>query len=205
MTATSKPLVDLTAADLMSEPAVTLQARMPLRAAADEVNQAGIHGAPVVDGAGRCIGVLSSSDLARWAADRSGPVPRRARTCDHQTRYRGVRGEEHVLCTLPAGKCSCQTPTELAGGFRVQICREPSCVALEWQMVSSESLPPEDVRGYMTCEPVTVRPEAGIREVARRMLDAKVRRVIVTDPDGRPVGIVSVSDLMAAVAQVRKD
>jgi CBS domain-containing protein len=200
MTATAKNLYELTAADLKSDLAVILQAGMPLRAAAEELSRAGVHGAPVADGTGRCVGVLSTSDLARWAVQRSGPVPTRPRTCDHQTRYRGTRGEEAVLCTLPAGKCSCQTPTELSGGFTVQTCREPSCVALEWQMVELETLPTEDVRHYMTCAPVTVTPETPIREIARRMLEARVRRVIVTDADERPVGIVSVSDLMTALA-----
>jgi CBS domain-containing protein len=67
-------------------------------------------------------------------------------------------------------------------------------------MVELEGLPAEDVRHYMTCEPVTVRPDTSIGEVARRMLDARVRRVVVTDPAGVPVGIVSVSDIVAAVA-----
>jgi predicted transcriptional regulator len=67
-------------------------------------------------------------------------------------------------------------------------------------MVEMEALPVEDVRHYMTAEPVTVEPSASIREVARRMLDAGVQRVIVTDSAGGPVGVVSVTDLVAAVA-----
>ena len=200
MTATAKSLFDRTAADLMSDLTVTLGAGMSLRQAAEDLSRAGVHGAPVVDPAGRCVGVLSVSDLARWAVQRDSPVPRRPRTCNHQKRYRGSRGEESVLCTRPAGQCSCQTPAELPGGFALQVCPEPNCVALEWQMVELETLPAEDVRHYMTCEPVTVRPDTGVRKIARRMLDARVRRVIVTDPENRPVGIVSVSDLMTALA-----
>src|SRR5262249_6890571 len=61
----SKPLLDLTAADLMCRDVVTLPWDMSLRAAAHRLATANVSGAPVVDGAGRCIGVLSKSDLVR--------------------------------------------------------------------------------------------------------------------------------------------
>jgi CBS domain-containing protein len=32
------------------------------------------------------------------------------------------------------------------------------------------------------------------------MLELRVRRVIVTDPVGRPIGVVSASDLVSAIA-----
>jgi CBS domain-containing protein len=67
-------------------------------------------------------------------------------------------------------------------------------------MVEMESLPAEDVRHYMTAEPVTVEPTAPIREVARRMLDLRVGRVVVTDSAGGPLGVVSATDLVAAIA-----
>jgi CBS domain-containing protein len=40
---------------------------MSLRAAAQLLMHDRISGAPVVDDAGRCIGVLSSSDFVTWA------------------------------------------------------------------------------------------------------------------------------------------
>jgi CBS domain-containing protein len=200
MNATAKSLFDLTAAELMSEVVLVLREWMPLREAAEELARGGVHGAPVVDAGGRCVGVLSVSDLARWAVHTDSPPPARPRTCSHQEPYRAVGGEETTLCTLPAGTCSLQTTKHLAGGRAVQACREPSSVCLEWQMVEMEMLPAEDVRHYMTTEPVTVEPGTLIREMARRMLDAGVRRVIVTDSAGGPVGVVSVTDLVAAVA-----
>jgi CBS-domain-containing membrane protein len=36
--------------------------------------------------------------------------------------------------------------------------------------------------------------------LARRMLDASIHRVIVVDEDNHPIGIVSSTDIMAAVA-----
>jgi CBS domain-containing protein len=36
--------------------------------------------------------------------------------------------------------------------------------------------------------------------IARKMLDAHVHRIIVTDDDDRPVGVISSMDFVAAVA-----
>ena len=56
------------------------------------------------------------------------------------------------------------------------------------------------VRDWMTADPVTVPPETPIRQLARAMVDAHIHRVIVTDARGRPVGVVSSTDVLAAVA-----
>jgi CBS domain-containing protein len=198
---TTKPLYDLTAADLMSPVTVTLPESMPLREAAEELFRARIHGAPVVDAGGRCVGILSVTDLARWAVGKEGPPSTRPRTCSYQEPYRAVGGEVTTLCTLPAGTCSFQTPRQLPGGRTVQACREPNCVWLEWQMVEMDALPTDVVRQCITAEPVTIERDTPIREIVRRMLDTGVRRVVITDSAGGPVGIVSVTDLVAAVAE----
>jgi len=53
----------------------------------------------------------------------------------------------------------------------------------------------------MTPEPVTVAPDEPIATLAQRMVDAALDRVIVIDTQGRPVGVVSSTDVLAAVAQ----
>ena len=68
-----KTLFELTAGDLMSHEVVTIPAELPLADAAHLLQEANIHGAPVVDKHGRCVGVLSVSDLARWAVNKSAP------------------------------------------------------------------------------------------------------------------------------------
>jgi CBS domain-containing protein len=201
----TKSLFDLTATDLMSGVAVALREWMSLREAADELFRAGVHGAPVVDAGGRCVGVLSMSDLARWAVRQDDPPPAHPRTCGHQAPYRPVGGREATLCTLPGGACTFQAAERLSDGCTVQVCREPHSVCLDWQMVDMEALPVADVRHYMTTEPVTLDPHTPLRDIARRMLDAGVSRVIVTDSRGAPVGVVSVTDLMAAVADAVPD
>ena len=63
MTTASTPLLARTAADLMSPTVVTIPQDMSLRGAARLLAQADVSGAPVVDAAGRCVGVLSARDF----------------------------------------------------------------------------------------------------------------------------------------------
>jgi CBS domain-containing protein len=76
----------------------------------------------------------------------------------------------------------------------------PVCVCSDWQMVDAETETQSCVRGHMTPDPVVVRSNTPIAELARMMLDAHIHRVIVVDGDRRPVGVVSSADVLAAVA-----
>ena len=78
MVTVTKRFLDLTASDLMSHEVVTLPLDMPLRAAAERLAAAGISGAPVVDAEGRCVGVLSKSDLVRSMGPEVAPPPKPA-------------------------------------------------------------------------------------------------------------------------------
>jgi CBS-domain-containing membrane protein len=80
-------------------------------------------------------------------------------------------------------------------------CMAPLCICSDWQVMELRELPPDEVRCHMTADPVTVQPGTPVVELARLMLDAHIHRVIVVDAGGRPVGIVSSTDIIAAVAQ----
>ncbi|MFN4261228.1 MAG: HPP family protein [Gemmataceae bacterium] len=69
----------------------------------------------------------------------------------------------------------------------------------EWQ-VPAEELPADAVGKYMTADPVLVGLEASIIDLARQMLDAHIHRLVVVDDRRCPIGIVSSTDLLAAVA-----
>jgi predicted transcriptional regulator len=58
----------------------------------------------------------------------------------------------------------------------------------------------EEVRRHMTTDPVMVRPSTPITELARMMIDAHIHRLVVVDSEHRPVGIVSSTNVLAAVA-----
>ncbi len=155
MLAPSNPVLSLTAADVMSDHVVTLPQSLPLRAAARVLSQYHISGAPVVDDDGRCVGVLSTTDLHRWCEKAPRPL----------------------------------TGDGLLTGY---VC--------EWEVSSCPALSGEQVRGYMTRDPVTVSPDTPVPELARMMVEADIHRIVVVDAGARPVGIVSGTDILAALA-----
>ena len=69
-----------------------------------------------------------------------------------------------------------------------------------WQIEESEELPEDAVDRHMTANPVIVSPNVRITELARLMVDAHIHRVLIADELGRPKGIVSSTDLLAALA-----
>jgi CBS domain-containing protein len=75
----------------------------------------------------------------------------------------------------------------------------------EWQMMKVESLPTDEVHRYMTADPVTVAPWTRVAELAQKMLDAHIHRVVVEDAEHRPIGVVSVMDVVAAVARAANE
>lgn len=200
MTAIQKPLRDLTASDLMSRQLTVLREDMPLREAADVLVRSRTSGAPVVDAAGRCVGMLSAVDFLGLATT-IGHKPQDSlpRSCSYQTDCRLSTGEVVTLCTLPPGAC----PIQGKGGEdhkEIPVCREPHSVLTDWQIVELAKLPSECVRTYMTADPVTAPGDMPARTLARIMIDTHVHRVIIVDAEGKPAGIVSSTDILAAVA-----
>jgi CBS domain-containing protein len=55
------------------------------------------------------------------------------------------------------------------------------------------------VEDIMTPRPITVTPDTNVREAARQMLYAEVKRLFV-EHDGKLVGVISQSDIVGAVA-----
>jgi CBS domain-containing protein len=58
------------------------------------------------------------------------------------------------------------------------------------------------VRDLMTPKPMTIAPQAGIKEAAQQMLYANVHRLFV-EKDGELLGVISQSDVVRAVANAR--
>lgn len=69
-----------------------------------------------------------------------------------------------------------------------------------WQILDVENLPADQVGVFMTRDPVMVASETSIIALAQLMLDAHIHRVVVADDHRRPIGIVSSTDLLAAIA-----
>ena len=154
----TKTLLDVTAADLMSTPVTSIPQDMPLRDAGHLLMKSSISGAPVVDSEGKCVGILSSSDFVGWA-ESGGEIEEKSKA---------------VSFIAPWGEI-----------INLDECK--GCV----------------VSRYMTKGPVTVLPATPIGEIAQKMIDAHIHRVLVAD-NGRPFGIVSSTDIMAAVANAAR-
>jgi CBS-domain-containing membrane protein len=198
VTAPDKPL-SLTAGDLMTRDVRTVRADTSLADAARQLARWGVRGAPVVNDTGRCVGVLSVSDLARWVAGQSEAGTALPRACAFQEKYREPGGRETVLCLLAEGVCPLQRVREMPDGKLAVVCTEPHCVPTDWQVVELDSAP-GTVRDVMTTEVVSVGPDAPVTELAQVMLDRGVHRLLVLDTLGRPVGVVAVDDLLQVLA-----
>lgn len=156
MIAIGENLLSLKAAHLMSEALVQIPQEMSLQGAAHLLVQAQVSGAPVIDKAGRCVGVLSAADFMRWA--------------------------EKEKCLSHVG-------------------RENAYSSSDWQIPEIEQLPSDSIENYMTPDPVVSSKSTSIADLARMMVDAHIHRVIVVDASQRPIGVVSSTDILAAVAR----
>jgi len=78
--------------------------------------------------------------------------------------------------------------------------RARACVCSDWQVIDPSELPTDAVAAYMTADPVTAPDTTPLADVARMMLDAHIHRVVIVDENNRPLGIVSSTDILAAVA-----
>jgi len=78
----------------------------------------------------------------------------------------------------------------------------PGCVCASWQIVDADQFSDEDcVRHFMTADPVTVPQLTPVQKLAQMMLDAHIHRLIVVDRQEHPVGIITSTDILAALAR----
>ena len=72
------------------------------------------------------------------------------------------------------------------------------------EMIDIEDSPDTEIRHYMTAQPVTVAFTTPIGELAQKMVDAHIHRVLVVAEQGRPCGIVTSTDVLAALARASR-
>jgi CBS domain-containing protein len=191
-----------TAGELMSADVITISATLPVRNASECLAAARVSGAPVVDESGRCVGVFSVTDIARWATKPPAAPAGASRTCSHWGYRRDAAGEQVSVCKLDVGACALQRPRFGPDCDVLNVCSQPHGVCIgEWQVLEPAETSVGTVGEYMTPDPVTAAVDAPMQKLARMMIDASVHRVIVVDDAGRPVGIVTSTDVLAAVAR----
>jgi CBS domain-containing protein len=80
--------------------------------------------------------------------------------------------------------------------------RKVTCFIAPWgEMINIEECADNEIRRYMTPRPITVPRRALIGEVAQQMVDAHVHRILVVVEEDRPLGVVTSTDILAAVAK----
>jgi CBS domain-containing protein len=200
MAATTSPLLALTASDLMNRDVVTISQDTPLRVAAELLFRRQVGEAAVADAAGRCVGLLSATDLIRWALgeDRGGAEDVRPPACPYRVKGRLLTGAGAVICTLAAGSCSLQEVRPMTGGRHTAVCQLGEGVVSDWQEVSGGGNA-SAVRRYMTAG-ATVEAEAPLSALARVVVDVHVPTLIVVDKQHRPIETVSCLEVLAALA-----
>jgi len=198
-----KPLAAQTADELMNDELLLLTEDMSLRDAARFLAQHAVSGAPVVNREGQLAGVLSSTDFVRVASQASGEVKAAEAplSCHYQRELNG-EGKKIIECTLPMGACGAQRMCTDSAGIEHVMCLEPRCVFVDWQNVEVESLPADQVGRFMSRVVVTASVGTPVKELARRMVNAHVHRVIVVNHANEPVGIVTSTDILSAVARM---
>lgn len=78
---------------------------------------------------------------------------------------------------------------------------DPICCPWEICDQDTEAAPRDIVRDFMTRDVVTVPRDMPLPDLARTMLEAHIHRLVVVDNDERPLGIVSTTDILAALAR----
>jgi CBS domain-containing protein len=75
-----------------------------------------------------------------------------------------------------------------------------SFIAPWGELIDVEGEPDNEIRHYMTVEVITVAPTTPIGELAQKMVDAHIHRVVVVVDHDQPRGIVTSIDVLAALA-----
>jgi CBS domain-containing protein len=91
------------------------------------------------------------------------------------------------------------------GGEEAGKKREATTFIAPWgELISIDDSPDSEIRRYMTVDAVTVAPTTPIGELAQKMVDAHIHRVLVVVEKDRPCGVVTSTDILAAVARAAR-
>jgi CBS domain-containing protein len=180
----------------MNRALVVIPRQMLVRNAVGLIRRTGVSAAPVVDEHGRYVGMLTPADVFRWVEagcpeTAVGPI----RTCPYRVQGRLLNGGEAVICTLADGSCPFQAAQPITGGRHADICARRE----------TEPSPFGTLSCHVTTDAITVRPTVLLLDLVRQMIDARADRIAVLDESDRPVGMVSATDALGAVAKALID
>jgi CBS domain-containing protein len=151
----------LTAKDLMTANVIAVTKDTSVRELARILWRNRISGAPVADGAGKVVGVVTESDLI------------------FQNK------KVHLPAALPI----------LDAFFFLE---DPDKMEHELKKIAGTT-----VADICTLNPVTVRQDAPLEEVATLMAEKKIHTLPVLDENGQLVGVIGKSDIVRMIAEGR--
>jgi CBS domain-containing protein len=186
----------MTARDLMTAPPAHIAAGAPATEAAERMRSQRVHRLLVVDG-GRAVGVISTGDLVVGLAG-------------------GSHGRDTVADVMSRGIVVCRVDTSLRAAARAMTERRSRSLVvvdeagrLRGVVTGYDllALAGQDIAGRSVAElmhpPLTIEPQASLRQAADLMLREHVHRLVVVDPqhpEGLPLGLISTSDIIAEMA-----
>lgn len=175
----------LTVQDIMQVDVTTAAPDMSVRQLTRHLADAEVSGMPVVDGSGSLMGVVSSTDVVRFASEDGGVQVSRTE----------IRGSELV-------RDPDEDPEELDpyGFFLPE--DSPIHARMALQQVTENRFDAMCVADIMTPVTFSVTPDMTLRELADFLVRGRIHRAVVVE-DGRLVGIVTSGDVLTAVADGR--
>lgn len=179
----------LSVRDIMSEDVLTVDPDATLRDAMSALSRTGVGGAPVVSG-GELTGVVSATDLLDFAADQeSSPEELRRQTGwgDWPETMEWQEGDDPAAAYFLDYRGDAGADTFVRSG---------ETDSPEWDVLDEHTVGEVMSRGAFS-----LPPDTSVRDAARRMLQADVRRAPVVDEAGRLLGIVTSQDVVRALAE----
>lgn len=164
-------VLDRTVREFMETDVVTVGPDLPVKGLVEVLEENGITGAPVVDDEDNVLGVVSTTDVTRLAAEESerGGGPARAGSEAGSDYFRYTDRVGGFLPALPPG-------------------------------LPKTRLGSRPVRDVMTRATFSVRPDATLPEAARFLRQAGIHRALVFDGN-RLVGLVTTMAILGVLAE----
>jgi CBS domain-containing protein len=177
-------VLEVTVGDIMQRDVTTVGPETSVRELTRILSDHGISGVPVVTASGAVVGVVSSSDVVRLAADAfevglsGGPW-----------RPGGLEGWD--------GPDEDEETSESAGFFLPERSSHAPELDLE---VDEDAFDGYRVADIMTPVSFAMSPTASVRELADFLLRGRIHRAVVTE-NGHLAGIVTTMDVLRALAE----
>jgi len=173
--------------DIMTSNVKTVPPEMSLKELAELLTEEEVSGVPVV-ASGRVVGVVSTTDLLEFDSEGRDVPTFRAAGGIHEPFEPGDGG------TQREGDAPAAYFADMWVDAGADVVTRISTEGPEWNALDDHV-----VDEVMTRTLLAVTPDADVREAARRMIIGGVHRLLVME-DGRLAGVVTTSDLVAAVA-----